>query len=128
MLNIFKKKKSGNNLPDIPAALKDSITINYLKELNKLQEKNAEGEKAVLETITTQIFLKEMKDTTEYLNKRYGNSGITSPEGQEAINTYVFYRMMKTQDGQNAFIRVKKYLADIVAVNEPGGTNEQNNS
>ena len=128
MLNIFKKKKSGNNLPDIPAALKDSITVNYLEELNKLQENSAKVDKTGLEVITTQIFLKEMKDITEFLNKRYGNSGITSPEGQEAINTYVFYRMMKTQDGQNAFIRVKKYLADIVAANEPGGTNEQNNS
>ena len=32
----------------------------------------------------------------------------------------LFHEMMKTQDGQNAFIRVKKYLADIVAANEPG--------
>lgn len=120
MLNIFRKKKSENTLPEIPAALKDSITINYLEELKKLQGKNIDADKAGLEVITTQIFLKEMKDTTEYLNKRYGNSGITSPEGREAINTYLFYRMMKTQDGQNAFIRVKKYLADIVAANEPG--------
>lgn len=120
MLNIFRKKKSENTLPEIPAALKDSITINYLEELKKLQGKNIDADKAGLEVITTQIFLKEMKDTTEYLNKRYGNSGITSPEGREAINTYLFYRMMKTQDGQNAFIRVKKYLADIVAANDPG--------
>ena len=120
MLNIFRKKKSKNTLPEIPAALKDSITINYLEELKKLQGKNIDADKAGLEVITTQIFLKEMKDTTEYLNKRYGNSGITSPEGQEAINTYLFYRMMKTQDGQNAFIRVKKYLTDIVAANDLG--------
>lgn len=120
MFNIFGKKKSENTLPEIPAALKDSITINYLEELKKLQGKNIDADKAGLEVITTQIFLKEMKDTTEYLNKRYGNSGITSPEGREAINTYLFYRMMKTQDGQNAFIRVKKYLADIVAANDPG--------
>ena len=120
MLNIFRKKKSENTLPEIPAALKDSITINYLEELKKLQGKNIDADKAGLEVITTQIFLKEMKDTTEYLNKRYGNSGITSPEGQEAINTYLFYRMMKTQDGQNAFIRVKKYLTDIVAAKDPG--------
>lgn len=120
MLNIFRKKKSENTLPEIPAALKDSITINYLEELKKLQGKNIDADKAGLEVITTQIFLKEMKDTTEYLNKRYGNSGITSPEGREAINTYLFYRMMKTQDGQNAFIRVKKYLTDIVAAKDPG--------
>ena len=120
MLNIFRKKKSKNTLPEIPAALKDSITINYLEELKKLQGKNIDADKAGLEVITTQIFLKEMKDTTEYLNKRYGNSGITSPEGREAINTYLFYRMMKTQDGQNAFIRVKKYLTDIVAAKDPG--------
>ena len=78
-------------MPEIPAALKDSITINYLEELKKLQGKNIDADKAGLEVITTQIFLKEMKDTTEYLNKRYGNSGITSPEGREAINTYLFY-------------------------------------
>lgn len=120
MLKIFRKKKSENTLPEIPAALKDCITINYLEELKKLQGKNIDADKAGLEVITTQIFLKEMKDTTEYLNKRYGNSGITSPEGQEAINTYLFYRMMKTQDGQNAFIRVKKYLTDIVAAKDPG--------
>jgi hypothetical protein len=128
MLNIFKKKKSGNNLPDIPAALKDSITINYLEELKKFAEKNVDAGEAGLEAITTQIILKEMKETTEYLNKRYCNSGITPPEGREAINTYLFYRMMKTQDGQNAFIRVKKYLADIVAGNGPEGTNEQNSN
>lgn len=120
MLNIFRKKKLENTLPEIPAALKDSITVNYLEVLKGFTGKVKEGEAPGLEVITTQIFLKDMKDTTEYLNKRYGNSGITSPEGQEAINTYLFYRMMKTQDGQNAFIRVKKYLADIVAANEPG--------
>lgn len=125
MLNIFKKKKSGNNLPDIPAVLKDSITVNYLEELKKFTDNNMDAAEAGLEAITTQIILKEMKDTTEYLNKRYGNSGITSPEGREAINTYLFYRMMKTQDGQNVFIRVKKYLADIAAGNDPEGKNEQ---
>lgn len=120
MLNIFRKKKSENSLPEIPAALKDSITVNYLEVLKGFTGKVKEGEAPGLEVVTTQIFLKDMKDTEEYLNKRYGNSGVNSPDGREAINTYLFHEMMKTQDGQNAFIRVKKYLADIVAANEPG--------
>lgn len=124
MFNIFNKKKSEITLPEIPAALKDSITVNYLETVKGFAEKGEGPEKAGLEAITTLIFLREMKDTTEYLNKRYGNMGINSPDGQEAINAYLFHRMMETQDGKNAFIRVNKYLADLVAGNEKRGTHE----